>query len=616
MTPRSLVSYERERFVDDLLGYMTLEEKLGQLDLFHSSQDPGLEAAIAAGRVGGVAVGDSPQRLQALATEHSRLGIPLLLHGAPMELPVSPWALAASWDENLAQQLGAMTADAALRAGANCHPSPRAMLCQDRDAAPAALIATGQAHLAARLAAAFASGASRSERGASYRALAIPTIEGAIDATLRCGLELALDGRVMALDCPTLDQQTALKAGFAGLMVAECRRLTAALAHHFATISARSSVEAAEKAVADGLIGEHEIDAAVRGVLTVKHALGLFRRGERTFGEFPGAGEMPGRPEIARRSMVLLRNESGLLPLSPVSDRVLVVGASDGAGGACADALSRCGIGHSVAPGLALRRGAETWDEPVAGDQFALSLTRDATQRADFVLVALDERHFVVRQDAKWRRPATPVLTMLRTLSMAGPRLVALIATREPVDLAEADQHFAAVLQCWALAPGFEEALADILSGRHSPQGRMPVTAGRFEFGQGLGFGESVFSSMSLTAGRDHLAASIRVRNSGSFAARETVQAYVRSGDGEVRLVAFDHVTLAPGEDVPVRFELGLEALGELGSDERLHLPPGPREILVGKNIGRLLSARFEVSPALARAIGRQEHWGQRAAAS
>lgn len=602
-----LISHECERFVDDLIGYMTIEEQLGQLDLSHSSNDPGLEAAIAAGRVGGVADAGSPQRLQTLATEHSRLGIPLFLSAQPITRSLSPWALAASWDENLARQLGAAATDFAFRTGTNCLLGPRIALTSDRDTASGALISTGQAHLAARLAAAFACGASGIEPGGGNRALAVPAIEGPIDATLRCGLELVHGGSVLALDCPPLDRETALKAGFAGMMVAECRRLTAILADHFATTSARSPVEAAAKAVAEGLVGEQEIDRAVRGVLAVKHALGLFRRGERTFGDFPGIDELPRRAEIARRSMVLLRNESGLLPLSPVSDRVLVVGASDGAGGACSDALSRAGIGHSIAPGLAMRRAAESWSEPIAGDQLALSLTRDAAQRADFVLVALDERHFASPGEGPWRQPGRAMLTMLQALSSVGSRLVAVVATDEPVDLAETDQHFSAVLQCWGPGPGFEEALADILSGRHSPQGRLPVTAGRFEFGQGLGYAESVFSSLTLTAEGDHLTASIRVRNSGSFTARETVQAYVRGGDEQLRLVGFDHVTLAPGEDVPVRFELGLEALGKLGPGRRLTLAPGPQEILIGKNIGRLLSARFDIGPALARAICRQD---------
>ena len=268
-----------------------------------------------------------------------------------------------------------------------------------------------------------------------------------------------------------------------------------------------------------------------------------------------------------------------------------------------------------MAPGLALRRGSQSWADPVGGDHFALSLTRDAAQRADFVLVALDERHFVSRGTGPWLQPGAAILAMLQALSTAGSRLVALIAANEPVDLAEADQHFSAVLHCWGRGPGFEEALADVLSGRNSPQGRLPVTAGRFEFGQGLGYAESVFSSLTLAAGSDHLAASVRVRNAGSFTARETVQAYVRSAGGELRLVGFEHVTLAPGEDVPVRFELGLAALGEPGPDHRLDLAPGPREVLVGKNLGRLLTARYDVSASLARAIRRQDPGGLRLAA-
>lgn len=615
MTVQPLLSHERKRFIDDLIGYMTLEEKLGQLDLAHAAQDPGLEAAIAAGRVGGVAGAEAPQRLQTLATEHSRLGIPLLLSTTTIDQPLSPWALAASWDEELARHLGGATAEAAIANGANCLLGPRAAVGADRAINPGTVIATSEVHLAARLAAAFASGAGQGEPGSRNRALAIPAIDGPALAMLRGSLDMAIHGEVLALDCPALDRETALKADFAGLMPAECRRLKAILADHFATTSARSPIEAAEKAIAEGLVGEYEVDGAVRGVLAVKHALGLFRRGGGTSGGFPANHDRRAVADVARRSMVLLRNESGLLPLSPVSDRVLVVGAADQAGGACAEALLRAGIGYSIAPGLALRPAGGSYTDPVAGDHFAQSLTRDAAQRADFVLVTLEDRHFLAHGQGPWRQPGRAILSLLDALATTKSRLVAIITAHEPVDLAEADRHFSAVLQCWGPGPGFEEALADVLSGRHSPQGRMPVTAGRFEFGQGLGYGESVFTGLTVAAGTDHLAASVRVRNCGSFTARETVQVYVRGADGELRLVDFDHVTLAPGEDAPVHFELGLEALGELGSDRRLELPPGMREIFVGKNIGKLLSARFELSPALARSIRRLNVGGLNVAA-
>jgi beta-glucosidase len=611
----SLAFYERQRFVDDLIGFMTLDEKLGQLNIARSAQEPGLEAGIAAGRVGGVVGSDTPQRLQTLATDHSRLGIPLLLTAvSPPRMPLSPWALAASWDEDLARHLGGAIAEETLRSGANCLLAVPVAVTAGPDAEEGALVAAGMAHLAARLAAAFARGAGGNHNELSQGVLAIPAVAGPELSALRCGLELARGHDVLGLDCSPLDRETALNAGYTGLLLSECRRLAAILAKHFATTSARSQVEAAEKAMVDGLIGEHEIEGAVRGVLAVKHALGLFRRGGRPLAEAIADRSVPSPAEVARRSMVLLRNESGLLPFSPVSDRVLVVGAEDGAGGACADALSRAGIGHSVAPGLALRRGDEVWADPVAGDHLALSLTRDASQRADFVLMALDERHFSSSGQGKWQQPSAAVMNLLRALSTTGKRLAAVVASREPVDLAAADQHFAAVLHCWGMGAGFAEALADVLSGRNSPQGRLPVTAGRFEFGQGLGYSENVFSGLAVAAGHDHIAASVRVRNSGSFAARETVQAYLRDKTGQFRLIGFEHVSLAPGEEIQVRFEFGLDQLGELGATHRLEVSAGRREIFVGKNLGRLLSAEVDISTSLARAIRHQNAVGLRVA--
>lgn len=600
-------SDERRRFVADLLAYMTLEEKLGQLDLLHSPRDPALETAIAAGRVGGIAAADPSGRWQRIAADQSRLGIPLLLAAELSRQPLSGWALAASWDGDLAAALGAAAAGELFHAGANCIADVSVAIGDAALRPNGAAIAAEQAQLGAALAASFASGGDRARPGASPGMPSILRIVGPSAPSAACAVALAQHSAVHALDCAELGRDAALKVGFSGLLLAECQRLAAVVAEHFATTRAKSHVEAAERAIAEGIIGEHEIDGAVRGVLAVKHAFGLFRRDDR-----PGAGTaandtMLDAAELVRKSAVLLRNEAGLLPLSPVSDRVLVVGPGDGIGAACASALSRAGIGQSLAPGLAMRRDGEPWSDPVAGDHFALSLTRDAAQRADFVLVALDDRHFVARGQGPWRQPGPATLAMLRAVATAGSRMFAVVSTDEPVDLAEADQHFAAVLHCWGMSAGFEEALADLLSGRHGPQGRMPVAAGRFEFGHGLSYAESVFSGFTVTAGADHLVAALRIRNAGSFAARETAQAYVMDHAGRPRLVAFQHVTLAPGEDVPVRFELGLSELGVIGESGRLELPTGAVEILVGKSGVRLLRAEFTITPALARAIRRQQ---------
>jgi beta-glucosidase len=591
------------RFVTDLLSYMTLGEKLGQLDLFRPGDDPALEQAISAGEVGGVASGAHAARWQGLAVERSRLGIPLLLSCHPTRQSLSPWAVAASWDEGLASALGEESARTATERGCNALLGPRCTthaLRQDDDFE----IAACEPHLVARLAGAYCEGAARRDGDRRSGVLAMAKIANGDDSGARLAtLALAHGVAADAIESTAIDAGAAARAGFDGLLVAECERLRTRIARQFAGTRARSLIEAVERGLADGDLHEEEIDAAVGGVLRVKHALGLFREPLRTLAAGSGAAQHSCPADRVRATMVLLRNEAGTLPFSPVSDRVLVVGDPNGAAGTCADALGRAGIGHVAAPGLAVRRNGEPWSEPVAGDHFALALTRDAAKRVDFVLVVLEDRHFVGPANGEWRIPGETTMAMLRALAAIGPRMVVLIATAEPVDLADADQYFAAVLQCWTPTDGTAEALGDILSGRESPQGRMPVSAGRFAFGHGLGYGESVFSGFTLEAVGGQVSASVRVRNSGSFASRETVQLYRRQPDDTLRLVDYQTVMLAPGWETTVMFELGLESLGAPGESGRFELAPGAIEICVGKNIRRVLPAEIEISPAVARAI-------------
>ena len=594
---------ERTRFVDDLLRYMTLAEKLGQLDLERSATDPGIESAIAEGRVGGVIGTDNARHLQNAAIERSRLGIPLLI-GVKAQESFGPWALAASWDEELAREAGRSAAAAAKAAGANWLLAPDLDLAGGEDQTVAPTLAGSDTYLLTQLAANYARGAVSASGGGTSGIGVAGTIraEGFPEAAERGGAELARTPWLSGLDSAALDPGAAARAGFTGILSAQCRRLTRIVAEVFATTTSATLAAAAERAIANGFLSAMEIDTAVRGVLSAKHRLGLFRDPLTTIDQHTDAPILDAA-EATRRTMVLLRNEGGLLPLSPVSDRVLMVGSLEGAGAACAEALQRSGIGFMAAPGLSLRGNTGSWSVLEPQDQLALALTRDAAQRADFVLIALEERHFDNRGDGTWPRPTAPTVAMVRALSRTSARLVALIATAGPVDLGEADRHFAAALQCWQPRPGFEDALGKILAGTESPQGRLPAAVSHFPGGHGLGFGDCVVSSFRLHAEAHQVVASARVRNAGTFPMRETVQVYVRDQAGDLRLVAYEQLSLKPEEDVPVRIVLGAAALGIVGALGRFEVAPGRHEILLGKSTSRLLPAAIDLSPQTARAI-------------
>lgn len=131
---------DEDRFIDDLLSRMTLEEKIGQLNQLDPSWDSeAKEALIREGRVGSVlnVAGDVHElnRLQRLAVEQSRLHIPLIIardviHGFRTIFPI-PLGQAASWDPELIEQGAQMTAIEAVSDGIRWTFSPMVDVARD-----------------------------------------------------------------------------------------------------------------------------------------------------------------------------------------------------------------------------------------------------------------------------------------------------------------------------------------------------------------------------------------------------------------------------------------------------------------------------------------------------
>ncbi len=129
---------EKEKFINDLIGKMTLEEKIGQLSLFSAGIDPTVPVSnpkyaddIKAGRVGAVFAAFTTrdiERLQKMAVEESRLGIPMLfgydvIHGFKTIFPM-PLAETASWNPDLIRHTARIAADEASATGVNWFFAP------------------------------------------------------------------------------------------------------------------------------------------------------------------------------------------------------------------------------------------------------------------------------------------------------------------------------------------------------------------------------------------------------------------------------------------------------------------------------------------------------------
>ena len=136
---------EMNRFVDDLMNKMTLEEKVGQLNLVSVGFDitgpilsENVEEKIKAGQVGGVFNTFTPvavRKLQNIAVNETRLGIPLLsgydvIHGHKTIFPI-PLGLSASWDMDLIGRVARVSADEASADGVNWIYSPMVDIVRD-----------------------------------------------------------------------------------------------------------------------------------------------------------------------------------------------------------------------------------------------------------------------------------------------------------------------------------------------------------------------------------------------------------------------------------------------------------------------------------------------------
>lgn len=134
-----------DRFIDNLLDKMTLEEKLGQLNLLvggdiisGTTQDQGSDSLFITGKIGGVfnVKGvESVSRIQHLAVEHGPHGIPLLIgadvvHGYETVFPI-PLALSCSWDTVAIEKMARISAIEATADGVNWNYSPMVDICRD-----------------------------------------------------------------------------------------------------------------------------------------------------------------------------------------------------------------------------------------------------------------------------------------------------------------------------------------------------------------------------------------------------------------------------------------------------------------------------------------------------
>ncbi|HVD90844.1 MAG TPA: glycoside hydrolase family 3 N-terminal domain-containing protein [Vicinamibacterales bacterium] len=367
-----------------------------------------------------------------------------------------------------------------------------------------------------------------------------------------------------------------------------------------------SFAELLRQLVDEGAVPMARIDEAVGRVLTMKARLGLFDdplRGIRDGAQVGLPASRDVARQAARESLVLLKNERGLLPLA-ASTRVLVTGPT-------ADSLPALNNGWTITwqgdrasaypdrptvrKALETRLGASRV-RYVAGTTYdrdtdtaaAVAAARDA----DAIVLCLGEMTYAETPgNIENLNLPDAQLKLADALAATGKPIVLVLIEGRPRIVRPIVDRASAILL--ALNPGHEggTAIADVLSGDVSPSGRLPITyprqanvlvpydqraddaaaadrgSGRpqFEFGTGLAYTTFEYSGLTTTAATGGPAGasdvSVTVRNTGSRAGAVVVQLYVSppAGSGTAyvrRLRRFAKLTLAAGQGRPVHFKI------------------------------------------------------------
>jgi len=663
---------DEEGRIDALLGRMTLQEKVGQLNQYSSSFDitgPPPEDKEARARLARIRMGlvgsmlnvtgtEATRRAQELAVENSRLGIPLIfgldvIHGYRTAFPI-PLGEAASWDLEAIELSARVAATEASAAGVHWTFAPMVDIARDARWGRVMEGAGEDPHLASAVAAARVRGFQGSdlsavdtiaacakhfaaygfaEGGRDYntvdisehtlRNVVLPPFKSAVAAGVATVMNSFNEIGGVPTTASTHLQREILKGewSFEGFVVSDWNSI-GELVPHGVAVDARHAAQLALVAGSDmdmegdaylghlaalvesGAVTEDLIDDAVRRVLRVKYRLGLFDdpyrycSAEREDQLMSSQAHLEAARDVARKSIVLLKNEGGLLPLDTTRGTIAVIGALaadrdtplgswraeaiddsavsllEGIRAAVADEVEiRYAEGASLAVGeRSFLHELELNNDDRSGFPAAIAAARDA----DTVIIAVGEDAY---QTGEGRSQVNIGLKgvqseLLKAVHAANPKVVVVLMNGRPLVLDWMAANVPAIVESWHLGSEAGNAIADVLFGHYNPSGKLPISFPRhvgqlplyyntkntgrpsptgmvfwshytdapktalFPFGHGLSYTTFAYSGLRLSSPEiaigDELRVEVTVKNTGPRAGAEVVQLYVRDLVGSV----------------------------------------------------------------------------------
>ncbi|TBW27110.1 beta-glucosidase BglX [Gramella sp. KN1008] len=351
-----------------------------------------------------------------------------------------------------------------------------------------------------------------------------------------------------------------------------------------------------QQLVAEGKIDEALIDDAVRRILRVKFKMGLFDDPYRYMDEdlinsIAYDEHRKTARDIAKKSIVLLKNEKNLLPIANSVNKIAVIGplADDRdtpignwrAQGETNSAVSVLeGLKNAVAEnteityskGVSLGEGERSFLMPLEINETDRSGIPDAVEKAkqaNLVVMVLGEDAF---QSGEGRSQANVGLAglqmeLLKEVQKVNSNIVLVLINGRPLEITWASENIPAIVEAWQLGTESGNAIADVLLGKYNPSGKLPVSFPRsvgqeplyynhlntgrpyseqhvtyahysdiengplYPFGYGLSYTDFEYAEPELSSSTlnagEDITLSVQITNSGDVKGKEVVQLYI-----------------------------------------------------------------------------------------
>jgi len=643
--------------LDEKIGQ--LNQVAGDISTGTEVSKDDLMSQIKAGNVGSVLSHtnfDNKIAIQRAAVKNSRLGIPVIfgfdvIHGYKTIFPI-PLAQAASWDMGLIERIEHIAATEAAADGQNWTFAPMVDVSHDPRWGRTMEGAGEDPFLGSRVAAARVRGfqgddlsknntvAACTKHYAAYgfteggrdynsvdmseqrlREMILPPFEAAAKAGSATFMNAfnTLNGVPASMNKHLLTDILRGEWGWKGMVVSDWNSFGETIVHGAAAddvdasakcLTAGSDMDMAggtfqrglKKALDAGRVTQAQIDEAVRRVLRLKFQVGLFddpfryldtkyRNATLEKPEF----RLTAR-EAAAKSMVLLKNDGGLLPISPTGPfkRILLIGPyANSVGNKDYMSFWTLGLGirdydstKVITPAMAIKPRLEEQGFQVtvkeicldaACNEKDLSIAMTATREADLVIVCVGERGIDCGESRSVSDLNLKIAQeqLLKIASRGNKPTIMVLFNSRPLTFQWANDNIPAILVAWQ--PGFEtgNALADVITGAVNPSGKLPVTFPRnlgqvplyynalntgrpqekfgtmwtsgyldapvtpaYPFGYGLSYTKFNYSDIRLNKSQmkmdETLEVSVTVTNAGAVAGEEVVQLYIRDLSADI----------------------------------------------------------------------------------